>query len=274
MTIQESKYLHIKAMKNKKTALITGASSGIGYELAKIHAEKGGDLIIVARSKNKLEQLKAELEEKYQVNVLVIAKDLSLPETPKQVYDEIKSTKQEVDYLINNAGFGLLGKFHELNWSRQHSMINLNINALTELTHLFLQDFVKRNSGRILNVSSTASFVPGPLQAVYFASKAYVSFFSNALYEELSGTNITVTCLMPGATESEFGRTSGMDKTPLFRKTASAHKVAQDGYNGMMKGKLDVVTGLKPAQKLMMAMVPFAPKKIVLKKIRQMQEVE
>ncbi|MCK5731156.1 MAG: SDR family oxidoreductase [Draconibacterium sp.] len=258
----------------KKIALITGASTGIGKELANIHAEKGGDLIIVARSKDRLEKLKSELEKKYSVKVLVIAKDLGLPEAPKEIYEEVKNAGLEVNYLINNAGFGGLGKFHERDWEKDLAMINLNIVALTALTRFFLPDFVKRNEGKILNVSSTASFMPGPLQAVYFATKAYVTFFSNAIAEELYDTNVTVTNLMPGATETEFGAVSGMDKTDIFKKTVSARSVAEDGYNGMIKRKLDVISGLTFSQKLMMAMIPFSPKKMVLKQIRQMQEVK
>ena len=261
-------------MKTKKVALITGASTGIGKEFAHIHAEKGGDLIIVARSKDKLEVLKKELETKYPIKVMVIAKDLSHPTAPKEIYDEVTKAGIEVDYLINNAGFGGVGKFHEREWKQDLQMINLNIVALTALTRLFLPDFVKRNRGSILNVSSTASFMPGPLQAVYFATKAYVTFFSNAIAEELHDTNITVTNLMPGATDTEFGRVSGMDKTSMFEKTVGARVVAEDGYNGMIKGKLDVVSGLTFGQKMMMAMIPFTPKKMILKQIRKMQEVK
>ena len=153
-------------------------------------------------------------------------------------------------------------------------MINLNIVALTSLTSLFLKNFVKRKSGRILNVSSTASLMPGPLQAVYFATKAYVTSFSNAIAEELHDTNITVTNLMPGATETEFGKVSGMDKTEMFKDTASARSVALDGYNGMLKGRLDVISGLTTMQKIMIGSIPFSPKKMGLKMTRKMQEVK
>ncbi len=257
----------------KKVALITGASSGIGKEFAKIHAEKGGDMILVARSKDKLEALKTALETQHSIQVEVICKDLGQPNAPKEVYDEVISRGIEIEYLINNAGFGGYGKFHERQWEQDLAMIHLNIVALTALTRFFLPEFVKRNQGKILNVSSTASFLPGPLQAVYFATKAYVTFFSNAIAEELYDTNITVTTLMPGATATEFAKTSGMDKTNLFEKTVSARSVAEDGYNGMLKGKLDVVSGLTTSQKWMMKMVPFTPKKLLLKQIRQMQEV-
>lgn len=261
-------------MTTKKVALITGASTGIGKELSHIHAEQGGDLIIVARNEKKLNELKAELEKKHKIKVLVIAKDLGKADAPKEIFEEVKKAGIQVEYLINNAGFGGLGKFHERKMEEDLAMINLNIVALTALTRLFLPQMVKRNSGKILNVSSTASFMPGPLQAVYYATKAYVTFFSNAIAEELYDTNITVTNLMPGATETEFGRVSGMDKTEMFNKTASARSVANDGYNGMVKGKLDVVSGLTFSQKMMMAMIPFTPKKMVLTQIRKMQEVK
>lgn len=257
-----------------KTALITGASTGIGKELAKIHASKGGNLIIIARSESKLNELKKELEQQYKINVLVIAKDLSDVNAPQEIYDEVKNQGIKIEYLINNAGFGALGKFQNVDLARQISMINLNITALTALTHLFLPDFIQQNSGKILNTSSTASLMPGPLQAVYFATKAYVTSFSNALSEELHHTNITVTNLMPGATESEFGAISGMDKTDMFKETATAYSVALDGYNGMIKGKIDVISGLKPMQKLLIVMIMFMPKKMILKQIRQMQEVK
>lgn len=257
----------------RKTALITGASSGIGKEFAHIHAEKGGDLIIVARSGDKLIALKNELEKLFKINVYIIQKDLTTPNAAKEIYDEIHSTGLKVDYLINNAGFGGLGNFQERKLEDDLAMINLNISVLTALTHYFLQDFTKINSGRILNVSSTASFMAGPFQAVYYATKAYVTSFSNAIAEELRGTNITVTNLMPGATESEFGKVSGMDKTVLFNKTASARNVAEQGYNGMLKGKLDVIAGLPFAQRIMFKIIPLLPKKMLMKQVGKMQNV-
>lgn len=257
----------------KQVALITGASSGIGKELAHIHAEKGGDLVIVARREDKLNELKADLEKKYKVKVVVMTADLSKQGAGTELYEKVKSEGIEIEYLINNAGFGGHGKFHEREWQSDLNMMNLNMVALTELTRMFLPDLVKRNRGRILNVSSTASFMPGPLQAVYFATKAFVTFFGNALAEELHDTNVTVTTLMPGATATEFGQVSGMDKTDLFKNSVSARSVAEDGYNGMMEGKLDVISGLTFSQKLMVGMVPVTPKKMLLKQIRQMQEV-
>ncbi|KAB1157274.1 SDR family oxidoreductase [Tenacibaculum aiptasiae] len=257
----------------KKVALITGASSGIGKELAIIHAQKKGDLILVARRLDKLEELKIELEVKFGITVITIAKDLSIPNAAKELYNEIQEMNVQVEFLINNAGFGLRGKFHELPWERQQQMINLNMIALTELMYLFLPAMVARNRGKILNTSSTASFMPGPLQAIYFATKSYVTFLSNAIAEELHDTNVTVTNLMPGATETEFAKTSGMDETGLFEKTVTAKSVAEDGYKAMEQGKLDVVSGLTFSQKLMMKSIPFTPKKTILKQIRKMQEV-
>lgn len=257
----------------KKVALITGASSGIGKELAIIHAQKKGDLILVARRLDKLEELKIELEIKFGITIITIAKDLSIPNAAKELYNEIQEMNVQVEFLINNAGFGLRGKFHELPWERQQQMINLNMVALTELMYLFLPAMVARNRGKILNTSSTASFMPGPLQAIYFATKSYVTFLSNAIAEELHDTNVTVTNLMPGATETEFAKTSGMDETGLFEKTVTAKSVAEDGYKAMEQGKLDVVSGLTFSQKLMMKSIPFTPKKTILKQIRKMQEV-
>jgi len=257
----------------KKVALITGASSGIGKELAFIHAEKGGDLILIARSEDKLKQLKAELEEKYSIKVKLIVKDLTEANSTLEIYNVVKNDGIKVDYLINNAGFGGRGKFHERAWEQDLAMINLNIVALTSLTRYFLPDFVADNKGKILNVSSTASLLPGPLQAVYYATKAYVTSFSNAIAEELHDTKITVTALLPGATETEFANTSGMDKTDLFAKAASARSVALDGYNAMIAGKLEVISGLTFGQKMMLAAIPLTPKKVLLSQIRKMQEI-
>lgn len=258
----------------KNTALITGASSGIGKELAIIHAKKGGNLILVARREDKLVELKKQLETAYKIKVEILVKDLSDLKSSQEIYNEVTLKGIEIEFLINNAGFGGIGIFHELDLNRQIAMINLNVTSLTMLTRLFLPDFVKRNSGKILNTSSTASFMPGPLQAVYFATKAYVTSFSNALSEELSTTNVTVTNLMPGATATEFGATSGMDKTEMFKITATSLSVAEDGYKGMIKGKLDVISGLTLTQKVLMSLIPFTPKNMLLKQVRKMQEVK
>ncbi|AIF52952.1 SDR family oxidoreductase [Pelosinus sp. UFO1] len=257
---------------SKKVALVTGASSGIGREFARIHAAKGGDLVIIARRKDKLNELKQELEKKHNIKVKVIAKDLTLPKAPIEIYNEVKEAGIQVDYLINNAGFGGRGYFHERPMELDLQMIQVNIVTLTALTRLFLPDFVKRNSGKILNVSSTASLMAGPLQAVYYASKAYVTSFSNAIAQELHDTNITVTALLPGGTETEFAKTADLSNTPLFAKTVSPYVVAREGYDAMLKGKLDVIAGVTASQSVMLSMLSFIPKKVMLKQIYQMQQ--
>lgn len=255
-----------------KTALITGATSGIGKELAYIHAARKGNLILVARNFNTLLEMKNDIESIFKVSVYVIQKDLTFLNAAQEVYQEINSENIEVHYLINNAGFGGIGKFHERALYDDLNMIQLNIVSLTALTHLFLKDFVAKNEGKILNVSSTASLMSGPLQAVYFATKAYVTSFSNAIAEELSDTNITITNLMPGATETNFGAVSGMDKTAMFKKTSSPKKVAEDGYNAMIKGELDKFSGLSLKQKIMMKLLPFISKKNILKQVKKLQQ--
>ncbi len=255
-----------------KTALITGASYGIGLEMARIHAARKGNLVLVARSEDKLLQIKNELESKEGISVYVLAKDLTSPNAAKEVYDETQKAGISVDYLINNAGFGGLGLFHERDWELDRQMIQLNVMVLAELTHHFLKDMVKRNSGKILNVSSTAALMPGPLQAVYYATKAFVTSFSNALNEELSETAVTVTALMPGATATEFGRVSGMDKTSLFNKSASAYEVALGGYEAMLQGKLDVYAGVPLKFRWQFPFLSLTPKRFILKTIKALQE--
>jgi len=258
----------------KRTALITGASSGIGRELALIHAEQGGDVVLVARREDALNDLAAKLTSKDKVNVRVIPADLSKEGAPAQIYETLKADGIEIDYLMNNAGFGGRGKFHERDWVSDRSMIQVNIIALTALTRLFLPGFVTRNSGRVLNVSSTASLMPGPLQAVYYATKAYVTFFSNAIAEELHDTDVTVSTLMPGATETEFAKTSGMDATTLFADTASAADVARVGYEGMLAGELDIFAGVAGGAENLLNTVRATPKKDLLAYVRGLQTVD
>ncbi len=258
----------------RPVALITGASSGIGRQFAAIHAEQGGDLVVVARRADRLAALRDELESPHRVRVTVISKDLTQPEAAQQVYDEVKAAGIQVDYLINNAGFGGQGKFHERDWNQDLAMIQLNIVTLSALCRLSLPDFVSRDGGRILNVSSTASLMPGPMQAVYFATKAYVTFLSNAIAEELHDTQVTVTALLPGVTETEFGRTSGMDKTDLFKKAVSPRSVALAGYNGMLAGRREVIAGVTFGQRLLLAALPLVPKKLLLRQVRKLQEIK
>lgn len=257
----------------KKTALITGASGGIGYELAKVHSENGDDLVLVARTKNKLDELKKELEEKYKINVYTIGKDLSLSGSAKEVYDEVNKHNMVVDYLENNAGFGDFGFFAESGWTKQEQMINLNVLALTHLTRLFLPDMINRGSGKILNVASTASFQPGPTMAVYFATKAFVLSFSEALNNEVSEHGISVTALCPGPTQSGFQDAASMKDSRLFKGNnfPSSKEVAEYGYKAMMKGKAVAIHGLRNA--LMANSVRFAPRSLVVKIARKMQSM-
>ncbi len=255
----------------KNVALITGASLGIWKEFAFIHAKQTWDLVLVARNKEKLEKIKDEIESSFSRKVVVISKDLSNPNSPKELYDEIKKQGIEIDYLINNAWFGGQWFFHKRDFRDDKNMIQLNITTLTELTRYFLEDMVKRWSGKILNVSSTASYMPGPLQAVYYASKSFVQFFSNALSRELEWTWVTVTNLMPWATETWFEKTAWLQKTQLFAKTASANKVALDWYNAMLNWKMDVISWLTFWQRFALFILPFIPKKISLDIIFKMQ---
>jgi uncharacterized protein len=245
-----------------KTVLITGASSGLGVEFAKIHAAKGDNLVLVARSRDKMNLLKLEIEKRHNVSILVIGRDLSDPNAAKTIYNELTKQKIRIDYLINNAGFGDFGLFAQSNWEKQLQMINLNIIALTYFTRLFLPDMIKHKSGKILNIASTAAFQPGPTMSVYFATKAFVLSFSEALANELKGTGVTVTALCPGATATGFKTVASLDNSKLFKgSVANSRSVAELGYKAMMKGKTVVVHGLM--NKIMASSVRFAPRKIV-----------
>jgi uncharacterized protein len=254
------------------TALITGASNGIGLELAKVHASKGGDLVLVARNIAKLNELKAELEKQYQVKVYTIGKDLSAPNAALEVYEETKKQHIQIDYLINNAGFGDFGMFVDLDWSKQLQMINLNITTLTHFTHLYLQDMVKRKSGKIMNVASTAAFQSGPTMAVYYATKAYVLSFSEAIDNEVSDKGITVTALCPGATESGFQAAASMEESALVKgkKLPTSQAVAIYGYEAMLKGKTVAIHGFMNA--VMANSVRFTPRALVVKITRKLQD--
>ncbi|MES2589446.1 MAG: SDR family oxidoreductase [Bacteroidota bacterium] len=255
-----------------KTALITGASNGIGLELAKIHASKGGNLVLVARNKQKLDELKLELEEKHKIQVYVIEKDLSLLNAAKEVYEETKAQNIKIDFLINNAGFGDFGFFYETDWQKESQMINLNITALTEFTKLYLQDMIKNKSGKIMNVASTAAFQPGPTMAVYYATKAYVLSFSEAINNELEDKGITVTALCPGATESGFQDAAAMNESKLVKgkKLPSSKEVAEFGYQAMLNGKTVAIHGF--LNKFLVNLVRFLPRKMVVKATRKVQD--
>ncbi len=256
----------------KNTALITGASSGIWKELAYIHAENNWDLVLVARRRDALEEIQKDIQEKHWVEVVVISKDLTLLQSPRELYDEIQKLWITIDYLINNAGFWGQGFFHERQWEDEKNMMQLNMLTLTELTKYFVDEMVERKSGRVLNVGSTASFMPGPLQAVYFATKSYVKSFSNALHRELRWSWVTVTNLMPWATETDFEKVAGLENTELFKHTVPARGVAEDGYQAMIDGKIDVISGLTFMQKILIWALPLLPKKVILNMVYDMQK--
>ncbi len=256
----------------KKTALITGASSGIGLEMAHHMASQGINLVLVARSKGKLDELKTELEAKHKVKVETIGKDLSLADAATQVYNETKSKNIAIDYLVNNAGFGDFGMFAETDWNKELQMLNLNIVALTHLTKLYVKDMVASHSGRILNVASTAAFQPGPTMAIYFATKAYVLSFSEAIGNELKDSGITVTTLCPGATESGFQQAADMKGSKLFegKKLPSSKAVAIFGYQAMMKGKPVAIHGMMNT--ILAKSIGITPRNLVLNITRKLME--
>ncbi|MBR07032.1 MAG: short-chain dehydrogenase [Rickettsiales bacterium] len=253
-------------------ALITGASSGIGLELAKIHASEKRDLILVARSTTKLEKIKSELESEFGIQVLNIPKDLSIPESAQEVYDIVVEKGIEAEYLINNAGMGDFGLYHETSWEKEEMMINLNVLALSQFTKLFSSDMVKRGHGRIMNISSTAAFQPGPLMAVYYATKHYVQAYSEALFEEWKEFGVSVTAYCPGATDTGFSEVAEMEDSKLFKgkNLPTASEVAAFGYKAMMKGEMVSIHGTMNA--IMAKSAKFAPKKMVLKMVRKIQE--
>ncbi len=225
-------------------ALITGASSGIGAELASLCAAGGFGVILIARRTDRLDQLAAELTARHGVKVRTIAADLASPEAPDEIYQQTRG--ETIDILINNAGFGLRGRYDQTDWDAESRLIQVNITALAHLSKLYVKDMARRGSGRILNVGSTAAFVPGPLMAMYYASKAFVVSFSEALSKEFEGTGVSITVLCPGPTRTEFDTAAGIAGSKLFRGSAmTAKEVAQIGYRAMMAGEAEAIAGAR-----------------------------
>ncbi|MBU1197156.1 SDR family oxidoreductase [Candidatus Micrarchaeota archaeon] len=262
---------HAIQLKQRSTVLITGGSQGIGRAMADEFAAHGFDVVLVARHQDMLEKAKNELENRYHTHAHIIAIDLTAPGAVEKVYKETKRKRIPVEILVNNAGFGSWGLFHENRWKIEANELQLNIVALSHLTHAYLQDMVKAKHGKILNVSSIVAFQPGPFMAVYYASKAYVNSFSEALSEELKGTGVTVTTLCPGATQTKFHERAGVDARSIPKAAwMSAQDVAEAGYEGMMKGKRIVIPGNK--NQVMIWLSRITPKSILLKAVRRFQE--
>src|SRR6476620_49148 len=256
--------------RQRETALITGASSGIGLDLAQLMAPNF-DLIITARNQAALEKIALELQTAHGNHVHVIPADLTLPEAPQQIFAEIDRRGLPVDILINNAGFGSYGAFAESDLRTSLDMVEVNIAAITALTRLALPGMIQRKHGRIMNVASTAGFQPGPLMAVYYATKAYVIMFSEAIANELKGSGVTVTCFCPGATATNFAERANMKESRLFKLGAMKSKdVARTGYKGMMAGKVLVIPGI--INKTLAMSVRFSPRKLVTAISRGLQE--
>ena len=256
----------------RPVALVTGASGGIGLELARLCAKGGHDLILVARNRDKLDEIAKYLSGMYNIRVEVIAADLTDPEAPQAIMGKVEALGLGLDVLVNNAGFGDWGLFGRAELKRQLDMVQVNIVALTVLTRLALPRMVTQHKGRILNVASTAGFAPGPLMAVYYATKAYVVSFSEAIANELKGTGITVTALCPGPTRTGFAQEAGMAQSNLFSgpNVMDAAPVAAAGYSAMMRGRAVVIPGF--GNKLLIFSIRTSPRWAVRMITRWFQE--
>jgi len=246
----------------KQTALITGASAGLGREYARLFAKDSHDLVLVARRRDRLDELASELTAAHKTTCMVIAADLAAAGACQQIADQVQAAGRSIDFLVNNAGFGKRGAFAQSDRRSQLEMIDVNVRALVELTHLFLPGMLERKQGRILNIASIAGFVPGPFMATYYASKAFVVSFTEALASELVGTGVTTTASCPGPTATEFGDVAGSSKSNLFKRSvADAVSVARHGYRAMLAGTVVAIPGLQ--NKLSVQSVRIAPRAVV-----------
>lgn len=258
-------------MNTGKTVIITGASGGLGLELAKIFAKEGCRLVLVARSKDKLESVSREISKNFGVQVKAFPSDLSKTGSTEKLWGQLIKEKILPDILVNNAGFGMHGFFSKTDLSKELEMMQLNMVSLVQLSKLALQGMLKKGNGKILNIASTAAFQPGPLMAVYYASKAFVLSFSQALSNELEGTGITVTCLCPGPTKTGFQDRAQVSRTMLFqRHVMDAHEVAVVGYQALMKGKRLEIAGFR--NKFLAFLVRILPRNFVTGYVRGLQE--
>jgi len=245
-----------------KTALITGASGGIGLEITRLFAKDGINLLLLARSEDKLLNIKQEIEQQHSVTVNCLPLDLSKPESIQSIENYVKQNGLQIEYLVNNAGFGDFGRFVARDLPKYREMIALNIATLMELTHIYAQKMVEQGSGRILNVASIAALQPVPLMAVYGATKAFVLSFSEAICNELKKTGVTVTTLLPGPTATNFFNKAEANNVPMFQYMMPSEKVALDGYKAMMKGKKRIIPGF--LNKSLACVVKFLPGDFVL----------
>lgn len=252
------------------TAIVTGASAGLGIEFAKLFVQDGHQVVLVARRKEQLEAVANSLKAIFpNSKAYVIGMDLGSPGAGQRLFERTQALGLKIDFLVNNAGFGESGDFSSMSLSRQLQMIDLNVRTLVELTHLYLPSMRANKFGKILNVGSTAGFQPGPFMATYFATKAFVNSFSEALQEELSGTGVTCTVLAPGATATEFQSVAHLDKALLFKSgVASSAPVVKAGYKGMMKGQTLVVPGFR--NKAMIQLLRISPRAVVLKLVSRL----
>jgi short-subunit dehydrogenase len=259
-------------MSNQKYALVTGATSGIGLELAKLLAKDQYNLVIVARSQEELEKTAAELNAEYNIEVISLAKDLFRKESPFEVYDEVKNRNIEVNVLVNDAGQGQYGEFTETDINRELDIIQLNIASYLVLTKCFLQEMVTRKEGKILNVSSIGGEMPGPLQSVYHATKAFVTSFSEAVRNEVKDTGVTITLLEPGVTDTDFFNKANQEDARMVKEgpMADPAKVAQDGFDAMMAGKDKIISGMM--NKAMVAASNVEPDTMVAASMHKMME--
>jgi len=255
-----------------KYALITGATSGIGYELAKLFAKDKYNLVIVARNTAELSSTATELQQQYGIEVVPIAKDLFKRESPAEVYEEVKAKGIQIDVLVNDAGQGQYGEFVETDINRELDIIQLNIGSLVSLTKFFLQDMVARGEGKILNLASIASKLPGPLQSVYHGTKAFVYSFTQAIRSEVKDKGVVITALLPGATDTDFFNKADMEESKIVQesKLSDAADVAKDGYDALMSGDDKVVSGLK--NKMMVGMSNVIPDSMVADNMQKQQE--
>lgn len=253
------------------TVLITGASSGIGYAFAEIFASHGYDLVLVARREKELHALKKKCEEMHHIHIHVVAKDLAKSSAPQEIFDWLKKENIQIDILINNAGFGEYGPFFETAWEKEATMIQVNVVALTALTKFIGQEMVKRNSGTILNVASVASFLPGPLMGVYYATKAYVLSFSESLATDLAKTNVRVIALCPGMTKSGFQDAAGLANEWQGKNMQTSEEVAAYGFRCILKGKpIIAIPSFK--NKMLARLGWLLPRSLVAFLVRKMQE--